>query len=192
MKTFREYVVYRLVEDEMYTDKDVIQFMPGDVREKMLQITDQAERQNIVSQVKKELNQAYQNYTARKAPSPNVDLIWRKIALGGQQTTPEPMRGVARALGIDRPVGSMDLSNIENSIRSHLGNQESGLVKSLDLETKREIESMARKRTLIVFENAGKARMAGAGIHFYQSPQGLAFIRVQPGARPFSRPFGTY
>lgn len=196
MRTFKEYTFHRLVEDEMYTDKDVVDFMPADVRQKLSNIN-KTSYQNIINQVKQALNQSYQDYLARKGPSPDVDTIWRKVMGGGQQPAPQPqpMRGVARALGINRPVGSMSIQDVENSIKSYLkgigSNAETGLVSNLDLETRREIENLRRNREIIPLRSASEGRMNGTGVHFFNSPQGLAFIVVGPGIRPMSKKFGT-
>lgn len=125
MYNFNEYAFYRLVEDEMYTDKDVISFMPGDAKAQMAQITDKVAYMNIIAQVKQALNQAYQAYVNRQGPSPNVDAVWRSVIGGGQPAAPTPQLKVARALG---PVQGQTGGGLESvpagrRVPSHLVNQ---------------------------------------------------------------------
>lgn len=199
MKTFKAYVENRLVEDdEMYTDKDVIDSMPREIQAQMAQITDKNAYAKIIAQVKQTLNKAYQAYISRQGPLPNVAAIWLSVAGGGQQAggqqAIQPQRKVAKVLDVQRSVGTMSDADIDNEIKSYLGNSESGLVKNLDKQVAKEIEYKlvnGQLRPRIV-ANASDGRRNGTGIWFYKSPHGLAFIRILPGARAFSRPFGTY
>ncbi len=207
MKSFRNYVINKLLEAAMYSDEDIINFMPGDVEAKIAQIEDDNLFRMVVDQVAKEVNQAYSAFVARQGPSPDVDAIWRKYAdvkspadlqrVSVAQPTPAPAQPAgraARAIGIQRPVGSMSMQDIENSIKSYVAGtrMESGLVKNLDLETRREIEHMRRFGEIVPVEGAGKARMEGSGVHFFNTPKGLAFMVVRPGVAPMGRKFGTY
>lgn len=117
MKKFAEYLIYR---EDVYTDEDIINFMPGDVEHNLTQLNDDNLLFAIVAQVKKDLEGAYQKYVARKTSSPNVDAIWRKYtnvkSMGDLQkiaTAQEltPQKAAARAM---RP--GVDERAVKNSI----------------------------------------------------------------------------
>lgn len=119
MKKFAEFLVYR---EDMYTDEDVINSMPGDVEHNLTQLNDDDLLFAIVGQVKKDLEAAYQSYIARKtSSSPDVSAVWRKYTnvksmgdlqkiASAQELTPQ--KAVARAMG--RP--AVDERAIKNSI----------------------------------------------------------------------------
>jgi len=133
------------------------------------------------------------------AASPQMRNILRNAAATANdpkyqtQAQPQPPKVAAKVLGAVAP-GTMSENDIDNAIKSYLGNSESGLVKNLDKRVQDEINykitnGQFRHR---ITKNASEARMRGTGIYFFKSPEGLTFIRILPGARAFGRPFGTY
>jgi hypothetical protein len=189
MKSFAEFMVYR---EDMYTDEDIINFMPGDVEHNLTQLNDDNLLFAIVAQVKKDLEAAYQSYVARKAPSPNVDAIWRKYinvkSVGDLQkiaSTQEltPQKAVARAMG--RP--AVDERTVKNSIYNlliqklaKLGNQLipsdlSSLLK-INPTLKRDFES--RFVAQDIFSTTKKGVQTDVFMPFYKDGQGN--IRVAP------------
>jgi hypothetical protein len=120
MKTFREYAVYRLMENEMYRDEDIINFMPGDVEQKISQITDDDLLQSIVAYVKKEVNQAYQDYVARKASSPDIDAIWRKYADVKSQADLQAM--AKQAVAGKAAAKPLQAANVERETKTQIWN----------------------------------------------------------------------
>lgn len=130
--------------------------------------------------------------------NPSYQKFWlatpsgREYAAKFQQApqTPVAPAPVARALGsglTQRPsMAAMPLEKIEGELSSYLGMQESGLLKKVPNPLIiQAIQDKINKGQIIVHENGGKARRQGAGIHFFQSPSGIAFVKNRPGASAF-------
>jgi hypothetical protein len=189
MKTFWKYL------REVHETDAILQALPDDVYNKITTAFGGNEEQiesvleqiaayiSTVSTNPKDFPQLWKRYENIR----NATDAWRVY----QQSKQAPMATTAaRSL---KPAG-MSEDQIDNEIKSYLGNKESGLVKNLGFEIQREIESMRRSGALRsrMARNAGEARMKGTGIWFFDSPEGLAFIKIMSGIAPMSRPFGKY
>lgn len=104
-----------------------------------------------------------------------------------QPSAPKP---VARAIGSGltrRPsMVPMPIEKIEGELNSFLGMQESGLLKRVPNQMLQQaIQDKINSGQIIVHANGGQARRQGAGIHFFRSPEGIAFVKNRPGSSAF-------